>query len=163
MTSNNKKKSLSQKLNSFFRLDYKKSFYGVIIILLVTPIAYALFLMWNASLQKLGVVALMKQQPLVAVMTIVACLDIISGYSLWMIRTDVLSNRSSYRIIMTAIMLQQFAVSNLIAGFCSVLAIALSGSVQSKSLKNKVSLWLEIVILTSMYLFCLYAFMKLKK
>lgn len=106
---------------------------------------------------------LMKAQPYTAVMTIVGGLDLIIGYTMWMARVDILTNRTIYRILMGFLMIQQFAVSNFVVGGGAILGLVFSRSVPKKTTSRRAVIGLIVVLalLAAVYLFCLVAFGRL--
>ena len=88
-----------QSLAQLLHLNLKRVFYTIILILALVPLAYVLFLMLNAAKEGLSITGVMKERPTIAILSIVAGLDVMCGYSLWMIREQVLADRRLYQMI----------------------------------------------------------------
>ncbi|MDC4186478.1 hypothetical protein MK904_10230 [Loigolactobacillus coryniformis] len=149
---------LTQTIISVLPLNLKKYFYGIIGVLTLVPIIFIAYLLLNANLQSMDVLTLMEKQPYIAVMVIVAGLDIITGYIMWMARADILASRQTFRLLVTAIMIQQLAVSNFVIGIGATIALLLSYSLPDKPMKHPITLVLPLLFLTLCYALCLVLF-----
>ena len=139
-----------QSLAQILHLNLKRTFYTIILILALVPLAYALFLMLNATKEGLSLTDIMRQRPTIA------SLDIMCGYSLWMIREQVLADRRLYRIILIGILITQLLVSNLLVAGAAIAGLMFSGQVQNNNADmHKGKVIVPICLLTIGYVFCM--------
>ena len=145
-----------QSLAQILHLNLKRTFYTIILILALVPLAYALFLMLNATKEGLSLTDIMRQRPTIAILSIVAGLDIMCGYSLWMIREQVLADRRLYRIILIGILITQLLVNNLLVAGAAIAGLMFSGQVQNNNADmHKGKVIVPICLLTIGYVFCM--------
>ncbi|MFD1485130.1 hypothetical protein ACFQ5J_07800 [Lacticaseibacillus baoqingensis] len=148
-------------LQNCLRLDFYRAFYGVVLIMVLTPLAFVAYLFLNANMLGLDVFSMMAKHPATAVLAIVAGLDITVGYTLWMARNEVFGSRQGLRIVMTMIMLQQLAVSNFVVAGGAAMALVFSRELPAHPVQHRLALGAALAFLTVMYGFCLYAFARL--
>ncbi|KAB1964925.1 hypothetical protein [Lacticaseibacillus paracasei] len=155
---NTVKERVSNYFQSFaemLHLNLKRIFYGIILILSLVPLAYALFLMLNAAKEGLSVMGVMQQRPTIAILSIVAGLDIMSGYSLWMARKRVLSNRRLYQLVLVSVLVTQLLVSNFLVAGAALVGLLFSRQIgATKLLAHKSSVAVPISLLSLGYVFC---------
>lgn len=63
--------------------------------------------MLNAAKEGLSKSGVMKERPVIAILSIVAGLDVMCGYSLWMKCEQVLADRRLYQMILIGVLITQ--------------------------------------------------------
>lgn len=136
MTMRSKAGEIWQQIKEMLHLNPKRAFYGVIVILGFSPVAFFAFLAMNANIQSLSIVQEMQHEPYIAILTLVAFLDIIVAYVLWMARHDILNSRRDYRLVMIALTAQQLMVGNLVSVALTLLALSLGKNLTDKRMQG---------------------------
>jgi hypothetical protein len=96
-----------------------------------------------------------QQRPTIAILSIVAGLDVMSGYSLWMARKRVLSNRRLYQLVLVSVLVTQLLVSNFLVAGAALVGILFSRQIgATKPLAHKSSVAVPISLLSLGYVFC---------
>ena len=145
-----------QSLAQLLHLNLKRVFYTIILILALVPLAYVLFLMLNAAKEGLSITGVMKERPTIAILSIVAGLDVMCGYSLWMIREQVLADRLLYQMILIGVLITQLFVSNLLVAGAAVAGLMFSGQIQNTdAILPKSKVIVPMSLLTFGYVFCM--------
>lgn len=119
--------NLLAQVAAFLHLSLKRCFYGVIGVLMVLPVAFLAFLAVNATMTSMSMIDVMAAKPLTAVLTIIAGLDLVVGYWMWMVREDVMNNRTTFRWVIGGVLVAQLVVSNFVIAALAALALAFSG------------------------------------
>lgn len=116
-----------QRLAQLYDLNLKRVFYTIILIPSPFPLAYVLFL--NVKRRKLGlsITGVMKLRPTIRILSTLRGLDVMTGYSLWMIREQVLALVRLYHLILTTVLITQLFVSNHVASGARVAGLMFSG------------------------------------
>ena len=151
---------LLRNLLRFIHLNLKTSFNSVMVILVGSPIVYGLFLYMNAATSSMSVTKVMEKSPYIGIMTIVAFLDLIIGYSLWMHREDILQDRVTFRMIMSAILLQQIMVGNIFVSVAAAASLVFSKEVPLNKKSSKPKHVAPVVAMSIMFLLCFTMIMR---
>ena len=118
-------------LARFLHLDQRRLFYGVVAVLMLLPVAFLAFL------------------------------DMLVGYTLWMARQDILADRTTFRWILSAVVLSQLFVSNVLVAIAGTFALAFSGKQTVQHVKASVKVKLISAGLLGVYGLCLWLVMTL--
>lgn len=78
------------------------------------------------------------------------------GYSLWMIREQVLADRRLYQMILIGVLITQLFVSNLLVAGAAVAGLMFSGQIQNTdAILPKSKVIVPMSLLTFGYVFCM--------
>ncbi|KRL44733.1 hypothetical protein [Lacticaseibacillus manihotivorans] len=148
-------------LARFLHLDQRRLFYGVVAVLMLLPVAFLAFLAVNATMESMSIIAVLKAKPLIAALSIIAGLDMLVGYTLWMARQDILADRTTFRWVISAVVLSQLFVSNVLVAIAGTFALAFSGKQTVQHVKANVKVKLISAGLLGVYGLCLWLVMTL--
>lgn len=92
-------------------------------VLIVIPLLFGMLLILNAGFSHQSVQALINKGAVTSVAVIIAILDFVLGYYLWLVRKSVLTDRRSYRFFMLCQVVSQLLVGNLLCGLLALLGL----------------------------------------
>lgn len=127
------KKGVTTFLDRFLQnahLDAQRILRWYSYLLLLIPLLFWAMLAFNAGLSHRSLPSLINREGMISVGIIIATLDFVLGYYLWLSRGKVLTDQRNYHFFMLCQVLSQLLVGNLI---CTVLA--LFGLYQAKQLE----------------------------
>lgn len=143
------------------RLNLNRAYYSLIIIMMVSPIAYFMYVLMNANQKSMTVLKMLNRSPYSAVMIIVACLDIIVGYSLWNFRKQLLNNRTAFVSMLLVITIQQLLLGNVVGAISALASVYFRENVSKCTNANYGGLITMLSIISLMYIFCLWMITRL--
>lgn len=160
-TMRNRLIELGRQIREMLHLTAHRSFYGLIAVFMGAPIAFLAFLAMNADNMGTSILSIIQSNPATAILTISALLDFMEGYSLWMLRNEVLKSARNYRAVMTILSLQQIMVGNLVGVGISALSLTLSGSLTKQNAPVAASLKTVMALFSVFYVGCLLLTLKI--
>lgn len=148
-----KAKSLVIKLLDEAHLTATRILFTYIGALIVIPLFFGMFILFEKQLTRQGLKTMMANTPLVTVDIIVTIIDFLLGYYLWLQKDKILADLGTYRFLMLCQVISQAVVGNL---FCAVLAVLglVRTSGENVCFKGKNRL-LKSIALTCLGAFCL--------
>lgn len=145
----------------FLHLDQRRLFYGVVAVLMLLPVAFLAFLAVNATMESMGIIAVLKAKPLTAALSIIAGLDMLVGYTLWMARNEILADRTTFRWVIGAVVLSQLLVSNVLVAVAGAFSLAFSGKQATQQVTASFKLKLIAGSMLGLYGLCMWLVMTL--
>ncbi|WP_252181565.1 hypothetical protein [Lacticaseibacillus zeae] len=98
---------------------------------------------------------MMRERPTIAILSIVAGLDVISGYSMWMGQREILANRRLYLIVLFGILVTQLLVSNFLVVSAAAVGLLFSRQIETTvKITHRGALVVPLGLLTIGYVFC---------
>lgn len=144
-----------QTVNRALNFNTKRSFYTVLIVLGIIPFLFMAYIGLIANFNSKSVLYVLQTNPRLTVLLIIALLDLLSAYAMWMIRDNIITDRKQLRTMMLVIIVQQLLVADfMVAGF-ALMTLVMSGELPVTSTKCSRQFWLISGVATIMYLFCL--------
>lgn len=114
-------------------LDAKKILRWYSYLLFFIPLLMWAMLAFNGALMKTSIKTMLSKQANISIAVIIAIIDFVLGYYLWISREKVLTDRRSYHLFMGCQAISQLLVGNLLC-----LVLALFGMYQAKQLPTTV-------------------------
>lgn len=139
MNTKAKTNSVLVKLQKMFTFTPSKLLGSYIFVLVLTPIAFGMYVELVSVYAKTSPLVLIKQNPTITLAVITSLIDLMLGYHLFLHKKDFL-NKSSFKFLMLTQMIGQALVANfmcaILAVICLLNASSLTVKVESKLVKQ---------------------------
>ncbi|WP_035457170.1 hypothetical protein [Loigolactobacillus coryniformis] len=144
-----------QTINRALNFNAKRSFYTVLIVLGVIPFLFMAYIGLIANFNSKSIMYVLQTNPRLTVLLIIALLDLLSTYVMWMIRDSIVANRRQLRFVMLTVIFQQLLVANFMVTGFALMAIVMSRELPTSNNKSAKQFWIISSMATIMYMFCL--------